>query len=176
MVREIKRTHGRIDVLVNNAGITADGYAAMMSLQKWSLVLDTNLTGAFLCCREVVKVMLAQGDGAIVNVSSVAGVVGTPGQANYSAAKAGLIGLTKSLAGEVSPRGVRVNAVIPGFIDTDMLGTLPPGELEQQLARVPLGRTGTADEVAAAVGWLAGAEASYVTGATLVVDGGLIRQ
>src|SRR6266508_1259374 len=103
MVRNIKRNHGRIDVLVNNAGITADGYAAMMSLQKWSAVLDTNLTGAFLCSREVIKVVLAQGGGAIVNVSSVAGLVGTAGQANYSAAKAGLIGLTKSLAGEVSP-------------------------------------------------------------------------
>jgi 3-oxoacyl-[acyl-carrier protein] reductase len=175
MVRNVKRAHGRIDVLVNNAGITADGFAAMMSLQKWSAVLDTNLTGAFLCSREVMKVMLAQGNGSIVNVSSIAGLVGTAGQANYSAAKAGLIGLTKSLAGEAGPRGVRVNAVIPGFIDTDMLHTLPPGELDRQLTHVLLGRSGTADEVAAAVGWLAGGEASYVTGATLVVDGGLTR-
>jgi 3-oxoacyl-[acyl-carrier protein] reductase len=173
MVREIKRNNGRIDVLVNNAGITADGYAAMMSRQKWDAVIETNLTGAFLCCREVIKVMLDQREGVIVNVSSVAGLVGTAAQANYSAAKAGLIGLTKSLARELSPRGVRVNAVIPGFIDTDMLSTLPPGELERQLEHVLLGRAGTADEVAAAVGWLAGADASYVTGSTLVVDGGL---
>lgn len=173
MVRAIKHRHGRIDVLVNNAGITADGYAAMMSLEKWSSVVETNLTGAFLCSREVMKMMLARDAGVIVNVASVAGLLGTVGQANYSAAKAGLIGLTKSLARELGPRGVRVNAVVPGFIDTDMLRTLPPGELDRQLGHVLLGRTGSAEEVAAAVGWLAGPEASYVTGVTLVVDGGL---
>jgi 3-oxoacyl-[acyl-carrier protein] reductase len=136
-------------------------------------VVETNLTGAFLCSREVIKMMLARDTGVIVNVASIAGLLGTVGQANYSAAKAGLIGLTKSLARELGPRGVRVNAVVPGFIDTDMLRTLPPGELDRQLGHVLLGRVGSADEVAAAVGWLAGPGASYVTGVTLVVDGGL---
>ncbi len=176
MVRDIKRAHGRVDVLVNNAGITRDGYAAMMSLQKWRDVFDTNLTGAFLCCREVAKVMLAQNGGAIVNVSSIAGLVGTAGQINYASAKAGLMGLTRSFAAEVGPRGIRVNTVVPGFVETDMLATIPANELERQLAMVPLGRCGTVAEIAAAVAWLAGPEASYVTGATLVADGGLSRR
>ena len=175
MVRDVKRAHGRIDVLVNNAGITRDGFAAMMSLQKWQAVLDTDLTGAFVCSREVAKVMLARGGGAIVNVSSIAGLIGTAGQVNYAAAKAGMIGMTRSLAAEAGARGIRVNAVVPGFVETDMLTTIPEDELKRQIGLVPLGRAGTADEVAAAVAWLAGPEASYVTGATLVVDGGLTR-
>jgi 3-oxoacyl-[acyl-carrier protein] reductase len=176
MVRQLKRVYGRIDVLVNNAGITADGYAVMMSLAKWSSVIDTNLTGAFLCSREVAKVMLSAGHGAIVNVASIAGITGTAGQANYSSAKAGLIGLTRSMAAEIGPRGVRVNAVVPGFIDTEMLGTIPRADLERLLTQVPLGRAGTADEVAEAVAFLASPRASYIAGSTLVVDGGLVRQ
>jgi 3-oxoacyl-[acyl-carrier protein] reductase len=176
MVRQLKRVYGRIDVLVNNAGITADGYAVMMSLAKWSSVIDTNLTGAFLCSREVAKVMLSAGHGAIVNVASIAGITGTAGQANYSSAKAGLIGLTRSMAAEIGPRGVRVNAVVPGFIDTEMLATIPRADLERLLTQVPLGRAGTADEVAEAVAFLASPRASYIAGSTLVVDGGLVRQ
>jgi 3-oxoacyl-[acyl-carrier protein] reductase len=175
MVRQVRAGHGRIDVLVNNAGVTGDGFAAMMSLRKWSSVIDADLTGAFLCCREVIKVMMAAGQGSIVNVASISGVLGTAGQVNYSAAKAGLLGLTKSLAAEVGSRGIRVNSVIPGFVETDMLRTLPPGLLEAQVGNIPLGRVGRPEEIATAVAWLAGPQASYVTGASIIVDGGLVR-
>jgi 3-oxoacyl-[acyl-carrier protein] reductase len=175
MIRQVKAGHGRIDVLVNNAGVTGDGFAAMMSLRKWSSVIDADLTGTFLCCREVIKVMMAAGQGSIVNVASISGVLGTAGQVNYSAAKAGMIGLTKSLAAEVGSRGIRVNSVIPGFVETDMLRTLPPGLLEAQIGNIPLGRVGRPEEIATAVAWLAGPQASYVTGASIIVDGGLVR-
>nr|WP_256069831.1 3-oxoacyl-ACP reductase FabG [Streptomyces sp. DvalAA-14] len=175
MFRQLRRSHGRLDVLVNNAGLTDDGFVVLMSDRKWRSVIDTDLTGAFHCARDGVRMMLAAGRGTVVNVSSVSGLAGPSGQANYAAAKAGLIALTKSLATEVADRGVRVNTVVPGFVDSDMLRKMPPETLADQLRQVPMRRVGTCDEVAAAVAWLAGPESSYVTGSTLVVDGGLIR-
>ena len=175
MVRAAKAEFGAIDVLVNNAGVTADGFTAMMSVQKWSKVLDTNLTGSFLCSREVSRAMIDRRRGSIVNVSSIAGAVGTAGQPNYSAAKAGLVGLTKSMASELGQYGIRVNAVVPGFIQTDMLTAMPADELVRRMEQIPLARVGTADEVAQAIVWLAGPLSSYITGTTLVVDGGMTR-
>jgi len=164
---------GRVDVLVNNAGLTRDQLAVRMSDEDWSQVLAVDLTAAFSLCRAALRGMLRSRWGRIVNVSSVAGVVGNPGQANYSAAKAGLIGLTKALAREVGGRGITVNAVAPGFVETDMTAALPATVIERALAVVPAGRLGTAAEVAAGVAFLASPEAAYVNGHVLHVDGGL---
>jgi 3-oxoacyl-[acyl-carrier protein] reductase len=164
---------GRVDILVNNAGLTRDQLAVRMSDEEWSQVLAVDLTAAFSLCRAVLRGMLRSRWGRIVNISSVAGVVGNPGQANYSAAKAGLIGLTKALAKEVGGRGITVNAVAPGFVETDMTAALPAALVERALGVVPAGRLGTADEVAAAVAFLAAPEAAYVNGHVLHVDGGL---
>ena len=164
---------GRVDVLVNNAGLNRDQLAVRMSDEEWSQVIAVDLTAAFSLCRAALRGMLRARWGRIVNVSSVAGVVGNPGQVNYSAAKAGLIGLTKALAKEVGGRGITVNAVAPGFVETDMTAALPAAVLERALAVVPAGRLGTADEVAAAVAFLAAPEAAYVNGHVLHVDGGL---
>jgi 3-oxoacyl-[acyl-carrier protein] reductase len=164
---------GRVDVLVNNAGLTRDQLAVRMSDEDWSQVLAVDLTAAFSLCRAALRGMLRGRWGRIVNVSSVAGVAGNPGQANYSAAKAGLIGLTKALAKEVGGRGITVNAVAPGFVETDMTAALPAAVIERALAVVPAGRLGTAAEVAAAVAFLASPDAAYVNGHVLHVDGGL---
>jgi 3-oxoacyl-[acyl-carrier protein] reductase len=164
---------GKVDILVNNAGLTRDGLAVRMSDSDWSEVLAVDLTAAFTLCRAAMRGMLRARWGRIVNISSVAGVVGNPGQANYSAAKAGLIGLTKALAKEVGGRGITVNAVAPGFVETDMTAGLPAALIERALTVVPAGRRGTADEVAAAVAFLAAPEAAYVNGHVLHVDGGL---
>ena len=164
---------GKVDILVNNAGLTRDQLAVRMSDRDWSDVLAVDLTAAFALCRAALRGMLRARWGRIVNVSSIAGVIGNPGQANYSAAKAGLIGLTKALAREVGARGITVNAVAPGFVDTDMTSGLPRDLVERALTAVPAGRLGTADEVAAAVAFLAGPEAAYVNGHVLHVDGGL---
>jgi 3-oxoacyl-[acyl-carrier protein] reductase len=161
-------------VLVNNAGITRDGLAMRMKDDDWQAVIDTNLSGAFYLARGVVRGMLKARWGRIVNVSSVVGVMGNAGQANYVAAKAGLIGLTKALAREVASRGVTVNAVAPGFVASDMTDGLSEDLREAYLAQIPVGRFGDPADVAAAVAYLTSDAAAYVTGQTLHVDGGLV--
>ncbi len=173
LVAAAQERWGRVHVLVNNAGLTRDGLLLRMSDEAWHEVLRANLDGAFWCLRAASKIMLRQRSGRIVNIASVAGTVGNAGQANYSAAKAGLIGLTRTAAAELASRGITVNAVAPGWIDTDMTAGLPEAARQAALARVPLGRMGRPEDVAQAVLYLAGPGASYVTGTVLVVDGGL---
>jgi 3-oxoacyl-[acyl-carrier protein] reductase len=165
---------GRIDILVNNAGITRDGLLMRMDEGDWDAVLGINLKGAFLCTRAVLKGMVRQRSGCIVNVTSVMGLRGNAGQANYAAAKSGLIGLTKSTAWEVASRGIRVNAVAPGFITTRMTEGLPEGVTAEALKRIPLGRFGQPEDVAGVIQFLCSDAASYMTGQVLVVDGGMI--
>lgn len=169
-IAEIVEKYGRIDVLVNNAGITRDGLFMRMSDENWNAVINTNLSSAFFVSQPVVKVMMKQRSGAIVNMASVVGVSGNAGQANYSAAKAGLIGLTKTLAKELGSRGIRVNAVAPGFINTDMTKDLDTSKF---LDFIPLKRLGEAEDIAKTVKFLA-ADADYITGQVIEVDGGLI--
>lgn len=164
---------GPVEILVNNAGITRDGLAVRMKRDDWNAVLDTNLTGTFLCIQAVLQSMMRARWGRIVNISSVVGEMGNAGQANYSASKAGLIGLTKSLAQEMGSRGITVNAVAPGFVETDMTGVLSPELKDKMLANIPLKRMGSPADVAAAVRFLASDEAAYVTGHVLDVNGGL---
>ena len=162
-----------IDVLVNNAGITADGLLARMSLEQWQSVLDTNLTGSFAVTRELVRGMMRRRWGRIVTVSSVVGLMGNAGQANYAAAKAGLIGFTKSVARELASRNITANVVAPGFVETAMTDVLPEATKQAMFDDIPLGRFGRAEEIAAAVVYLASEEAGYVTGQVLNVSGGL---
>ena len=164
---------GRIDILVNNAGITRDGLLMTMKEADFDAVLDANLKGAFLCMKAVSRPMMKQRYGRIVNLSSVVGLRGNPGQANYAASKAGLIGLTKSAARELASRGITVNAVAPGFIDTDMTAALPEASRTALLASIPAGRLGRAEEVARAVAFLASEASAYLTGQVLAVDGGM---
>ncbi len=163
----------RIDVLVNNAGVTRDGLAVRMKPADWDLVLDTNLQGSFLCIQQVLPAMMRSRWGRIINITSVVGQAGSAGQANYAASKAGLIGLTKSLAQEMASRNITVNAVAPGYIATDMTKGLPEEVKAKILASVPLGRMGTAEDIAAAVKFLASDDASYITGQVLAVNGGM---
>jgi 3-oxoacyl-[acyl-carrier protein] reductase len=173
VVDAARERFGRIDVLVNNAGITRDQLLARMKDDDWDQVLDTNLRGVFLMCRAVGKVMMRQKGGRIINVSSAAGAMGNPGQVNYSAAKAGVIGLTKAAARELAHWNVLVNAVAPGLIETDMTAGLAPEMRESLIAQVPLKRAGAPGEVAEVVRFLAGDGASYITGQVIHVNGGL---
>jgi len=164
---------GRLDILVNNAGITRDGLALRMKPEDWEAVLRTNLTGAHLCIQQALAVMLRQRHGRIINISSVVAETGNAGQANYVAAKAGLIGLTRAIAAEVASRSITVNAVAPGFVVSPMTDALPPKVKEELLARIPLNRMGQDSEVAAAIVFLCSDEAGYVTGHVLDVNGGM---
>ena len=163
----------RIDVLVNNAGIARDGLAVRMKPSDWQLVLKVNLEGAFLCSQQALPSMMRSRWGRIVNISSVVGQAGSAGQANYAASKAGLIGLTKALAQEMGSRGITVNAIAPGYIDTDMTKSLPEELKQKMLATVPLARMGTPEDIAGAVKFLVSDEASYITGHVLAVNGGM---
>ena len=173
MVKEVLARFGRLDILVNNAGVTRDGLMPMMKEADWDAVLDTNLKGAFHCMKAVYRPMMKQKYGRIVNLSSIVGLRGNAGQANYAASKAGLIGLTKSMAKELAARNVTVNAVAPGFIDTDMTAALPEKAREAMLTTIPMGRLGQAEDVAKAVAFFAGDASAYVTGQVLCVDGGM---
>jgi 3-oxoacyl-[acyl-carrier protein] reductase len=164
---------GRVDVLVNNAGITRDGLIVRMKEADWEAVLNVNLKGAFLCTKAVTKPMMKQRYGRIINVSSVVGVSGNPGQANYVASKAGIIGLTKGVARELASRGITANVVAPGYIETDMTADLPDKAKDAMVSQIPLGRAGTPEDIAAAVVFLASDQAAYITGQVLHISGGM---
>jgi 3-oxoacyl-[acyl-carrier protein] reductase len=170
---DIRKEFGRIDILINNAGITQDGLLMRMKEEAWDAVMNTNLKGVFLCTREAVKDMSKQRFGRIVNITSVAAFMGNPGQANYSASKAGIVGFTKTVAREYAGRNITVNAVAPGFIETSMTAVLPENIQEEMKKLIPLGRFGSAGDIAHAVVFLASPEAGYITGQVIHVNGGM---
>ncbi|MGC9125789.1 MAG: 3-oxoacyl-ACP reductase FabG, partial [Caldisericaceae bacterium] len=172
-VQSVVKDFGGVDVLVNNAGITRDGFLTKMDVQDWNRVIAINLTGTFNCAKAVAPVMMQKGNGSIINMSSVVGVYGNIGQTNYSASKAGVIGLTKTWAKEFGKKGIRVNAIAPGFIKTPMTEKVPDKVIEFMVGRTPLGRMGEAREVSMAILFLASDDASFITGHILHVDGGL---
>ncbi|MFE1244541.1 3-oxoacyl-[acyl-carrier-protein] reductase [Fictibacillus sp. NPDC058756] len=174
MVKSVIDEFGSLDVLVNNAGITRDNLLMRMKEEDWDAVINTNLKGVFLTTKAVTRQMMKQRNGRIINIASIVGVSGNAGQANYVAAKAGVIGLTKTTAKELSSRGITVNAIAPGFIETDMTGKLEEGIKEDMLRNIPLARFGQPDDIAAAAAFLASDSSSYITGQTLHVDGGMV--
>ena len=173
LAAQAKEAFGRVDVLVNNAGITRDGLLARMTEEDFRAVLDVNLVGPWNMMKAVNRIMMKQRYGRIVNLSSVTGLMGNMGQTNYAAAKAGIVGMTKSYAREVASRGITVNAVAPGFIDTDMTEAMPEGAKDKIITGIPMGRTGKPEDVAEAVAFLASEQAGYITGEVLRVDGGM---
>ncbi|HEV7404595.1 MAG TPA: 3-oxoacyl-[acyl-carrier-protein] reductase [Chthoniobacteraceae bacterium] len=174
LVERILADFSRVDILVNNAGVTRDNLSMRLSEDDWDTVVDTNLKGAFNFIQSVERTMLKQRSGRIINISSVAGLTGNAGQANYSASKAGLLGLTKSIARELASRSITCNAVAPGFITTDMTGVLPEAVKTGVIGSIPLGRFGLPEEIANAVAFLASSEGAYITGQCLTVDGGMV--
>ncbi|HYK74380.1 MAG TPA: 3-oxoacyl-ACP reductase FabG [Pseudoneobacillus sp.] len=174
MVQGVLDTFGRIDILINNAGITIDGLLTKMDEDSWEKVISVNLTGVFKCTKEVVPTMLEQGSGVVLNASSVVGIHGNVGQTNYAATKAGVIGLTKSWAKEFGPKGIRVNAVAPGFVVTDMTAKVPQKILDMMEAKTPLRKLGRPEDIAAAYLFLASDDANFINGTILSVDGGLV--
>ncbi len=170
---EIVKKHRRIDILVNNAGITRDNLFALMKVEEWDEVIDTNLKGVFNCTRAVIKAMIRQKGGKIINIGSVVGVMGNPGQANYCASKAGIIGFSKALARELGSRNITINVVAPGFIETEMTANLSEDIRNEMLKRIPLGRFGKPEDVASVVCFLARDASSYITGQVIHVNGGM---
>jgi len=174
LVDDAERALGSLDILVNNAGLTRDNVLVRLKDEDWDAVIDTNLRGAFAATRAAARGMMKRRWGRVINITSVVGIIGNKGQANYAASKAGLIGLTKSVAKELASRNVLANAIAPGFIDTDMTKTLTPDAREQLSAQIPLGRLGTPADIAGLVAFLASEHASYITGHVFVVDGGMV--
>lgn len=173
MIKEVIKTYGKLDILVNNAGITRDNLIMKMSEEDFDAVIDANLKGCFNTIKAVSRQMLKQRAGRIINITSVSGILGNAGQANYAASKAGIIGLTKTMARELASRGITVNAVAPGFVDTDMTQVLPENVREAATAQIPLGRFGKPEDIANMVAYLASEKASYITGQIISVDGGM---
>ncbi|HJO16258.1 MAG TPA: 3-oxoacyl-ACP reductase FabG, partial [Phycisphaerales bacterium] len=174
LVEGVVSDHGRLDILVNNAGVTRDGLVLRMSDEDFDLVITTNLRAAFRLCRGVARPMMRQRWGRMINIGSVVGLMGNAGQVNYAAAKAGLIGMTRSIAKELGGKGVTANVVTPGFIETDMTSVLPEAMLKEATARLPLRRLGQASEIADGVSFLASDRAGYITGHVLAIDGGMV--